>query len=377
MLHTLLVGLGRSGRELHLPVLRKLRRDHAGTPPADGGHGTDEPLGADGSGRRAVGGHGAAERPLFAPDTPLGYDIAPPHTTVPGLRTVSSLAEARDALDPARTVVHLCTPPTERVGVLGEIARHGFRSVLVEKPVATGWAATEEMRRLQRAHRMRLAVVAPWLHSALTERLHALVRSGSLGALRRITVHQGKPRLHRSLSIPSHPSAFDVELPHSVGLALRLAGSASVEHARWTDARAGDTVVPRMGTAEMTLGHRSGPVSEFVTDLTSPRCERSVTLDFDAGRAVGHYPVNSADPYAQLRVSPIGLPEDVDLFPDLSLDACLLNMYRGFAAGADFTDDFALQAEVIDLLEQAKDRARDGVPTAGRAAGDWEGHRVG
>ncbi|TVL91755.1 oxidoreductase [Streptomyces sp. SAJ15] len=326
MLHTLLVGLGRSGRELHLPVLHKLRQTTAAGDP-------------------------------FAPEPPLGYDIRPAGEPVPGLVTVDSSAAARARLDPARTVVHLCTPPDQRVEVLRELAGLGFRRFLVEKPIGTDGAAVEAMRRLRDERGLALAVVAPWLHSTLTERLGRLVRSGSLGGLRRITVHQRKPRLRRSLSTPSHPSAFDVELPHSVGVALRLAGAGRVEAASWTDARAGTSVVPRMGTAQLTLRHEADVISEIDTDLTSPLRERSITLEFDAGTAVGHYPVSGEDPYAHLRVRPIGLPQTHEVFPDEALDACLLHVYRGFAAGADVTADFALQAEVVAVLERAKEQA--------------------
>ncbi|MEV8476110.1 hypothetical protein [Streptomyces sp. NPDC051173] len=325
MLHTLLVGLGRSGRELHLPVLRRLREEAAAT----------------------------GARSLFAPDDPLGYDILPT-APVPGLLTVPSLAQARARLDPAVTVVHLCSPPTERVEVLRELARLGFRSFLVEKPIGTDSAVVDAMRLLRHEYGLRLAVVAPWLHSTLTERLERLVRSGSLGRLRHITVHQHKPRLRRSLSTPSHPTAFDVELPHSVGVVLRLAGAGRVTTASCTDARVGGAVVPRMGTAGLTLEHTGGAVSRISTDLASPLRERRIVLGFDAGTAVGHYPVSGEDSYAHLRVTPIGLPEQYEIFPDEALDACLLQTYRGFAEGADFAADFALQAGVVEALDQAK-----------------------
>ncbi|MFC0598362.1 Gfo/Idh/MocA family oxidoreductase [Streptomyces palmae] len=349
MLHTLLVGLGRSGRELHLPVLRRLRQ-------------SDREAGA-----------GA----LFAPASPLGYDIAPlsDGTSVPGLLTVPSPEAARTHLDPDTTVVHVCTPPTERVEVIAAFAELGFRRYLVEKPIGTGAATVDALRDLRDRYGLRLAVVAPWLHSGLTERLERIVTSRGLGGLRRITIHQRKPRLRRSLATPSHPTAFDVELPHSVGVALRLAGAAQVERASWTDARTDTTVIPRMGTAELTLRHHGGAVSRIATDLASPLRERSIVLDFEAGTAVGHYPVSGEDPYAHLRIAPTGRPERHEVFPDEALDACLHQVYRRFAEGADFTDDFELQARVVDVLERAKHRAATADPadpansTAGTADG--------
>lgn len=338
MLHTLLVGLGRSGRELHLPVLRRLRQD--------AGAGCDN-----------AGCDNAAT--VFAAAPPVGFDLAPlpAGQATPGLVTVDTLAEARARLDPRTTVVHLCTPPGHRAEVLRDLAELGFTRFLVEKPLGVDGEAVAETRAVRDAYGLRLAVVAPWLHSTLTARLSETVRSGRLGALRRITVRQHKPRLRRSLSTPSHPTAFDVELPHSVGVALRLAGGGTVTDAAWSDATCGDRVVPRMGTAELTLAHDAGATTRIVSDLVSPVRERSMVLDFDAGRAIGHYPVSGEDNFAHLRVTPIGLPEEYEVFQDDALDACILDTYRGFAAHTDFTADFELQAQVVRLLESAKQHA--------------------
>ncbi|UED85445.1 hypothetical protein [Streptomyces profundus] len=332
MLQTLVVGLGRSGRGLHLPVLTRLRE-------------------------RALP---AADADLFAAGPPLGYDPLPlPEGTAPrGLTRVASLAEARERLDVARTVVHLCTPPTERVDLLAELIGLGFRSFVVEKPLGTGSAVVDHIRALRDAHGIALVVVAPWLSSTLTQRMSETVRTGSLGQLRRVTVRQRKPRLRRSLTTPSHPTVFDVEPPHAVGVALRLAGDARVVDASWTHARADGRVVPRMGTSTLLLRHESGVVSELSCDLTSPVRERSFTLDFEGGTLVGHYPISEDDHYAHLSVAADGRPATAEVFEDDALSACLLRAYRGLASATDLSADFELQARVVAVLEEAKELSR-------------------
>ncbi|MGW1975499.1 hypothetical protein [Streptomyces sp. NPDC001889] len=326
MLKTFIVGLGRSGRGLHLPVLRTLRRS-------------------------------APEGGLFAPAVPLGFDpFVPPGDIDPReLKRVASLAEARAELDPENTVVHLCTPPDSRAATLLELAELGFRSILVEKPIGTGNAVVARLRGIRDSHGLRLAVVAPWLHSTLTLRLVELVGAGELGELRSIAVRQHKPRLTRTFATPSHPTAFDVEPPHSVGVALRLAGSGRVTGASWTDARIGERVVPHMGSARLAIEHDGGVRTSVTSDLTSPINERSIRLEFAAGTVTGHYPTSGMDSYAQLSTDVPGVGAGRELFHDEALTACVFRVYRDFAAGADLRADFELQAQVVALLTSAKD----------------------
>lgn len=331
MLRTFIVGLGRSGRELHLPVLLRLRQRFPG---------------------------------LFSAAPPLGFDVRRP-AGEPGdggddrdIRTVGSPAAARAQLDPEATVVHVCTPPDQRTGVLTELGELGFTKVLVEKPLADTVDALDELESVRDKYGLRMAVVAPWLHSSLTGRLAAIVESDRFGRLHDIGIRQHKPRIHRTLNSDSHRTAFDVEPPHAVGVALRLAGDAEVAHAALTDVAVGGRRVPGMGGAELRLRHHGGAVSRVECDLTSPRRERRIELAFESGRVVGHYPVGSEDHYAHLSVSPVGgIPAD-SVFPDRALDACLLDTYRHFAG--ENGDTAALdrqlhrQMRLVRLLDAAK-----------------------
>lgn len=330
LLQTLIVGLGRSGTGLHLPVLRKLRQ-------------------------------GSGEGGLFAPELPVGYDSSPTpaHAAPQGLRTLPSLEAAGRLLDPERTLVHVCTPPDARAEVLRDLAGLGFRSFLVEKPLGADTVEAEAIRRVRDTCGLHIAVVAPWLHSTLTRRLHHLVESGLLGALRSIAIRQNKPRLGRTLAVPSHPSAFDVEPPHALGVALRLAGPASLQDASWTDARIGDTVARRMGSATLRLQHDGGSTTIITSDLVSPVRERSIRLEFSGGVVTGHYPLSGDDSYAQLSIKETGRPERQDIFYDEALTACVLDAYRGVAGSVDPSAEFDLQTQVVSLLTEAKCRAEE------------------
>lgn len=326
MMQTLIIGLGRSGRGLHLPVLARARA-------------------------------APALRPLFADEPPLTYDAFAPGGTPPGTIRVTSLTQASGLVDPARTVVHLCTPPAVRVEVLREVARLGFRKVLVEKPLAINNCDLAEITRLRRRWDLAMLVVAPWRVSALTRRIEEIVGGGAMGALRAISVVQRKPRFTRSVAVVDHQSVFDVEAPHAVGLAVALAGAARLRDAAWTDMRMGEIVVPRMGTGRLSLDHDSGVHSELLSDLTSPTRERRITVELEEGILVGHYPSSEQDHTAQLTVSAVG-GHDTLVFHDDALATFMVNAYEHFATPGCEAVEPALDAEVVRVLDEAKRRSQ-------------------
>lgn len=315
-LRTLVVGLGNAGANPHLPVLNRLR----------------------------------AQRPeLFAAAPPMGCD---PRHVAPG--TVATIDEAAEQLAGHHTVVHLCTPPADRAGPLRALAAAGFDKVLVDNPLAT--TATDLARITELRARLDLVVVAQWLSSTLTRRLAALVRQGGLGALTGIRFVQHKPRFLRSSGSEGHPTAFDIELPHALGVALLLAGGAEVVTARCWDLVTDDWSLPHLGGADIALRHHHGVHSELLSDLGAPVRERSVVLFFERGTVTGHYPADATDPYARLTAH-TEHGTRTSIFPDDSLAAFLLAAYRHFAA-ADAPRptgmNTELNTEVVRLLCDAK-----------------------
>jgi hypothetical protein len=150
-----------------------------------------------------------------------------------------------------------------------------------------------------------------------------------------------------------------VELPHSVGVALRIAGDAQVAGAQLTDMRVGDVVIPRMGTARLVLRHDAGARTEIFSDLVSPVLERRIELTFTDGRAVGHFPGSENDHYAHLRVEG-GRHPGASVFADDSLASFFRRVYEDFDRGVPSEAEFALACRVVELLGTAKSRCRSG-----------------
>ncbi len=338
MLQTLVIGLGHAGAGLHLSVLSRIRESTAAR-------------------------HFFADHPPVVCDPRLapasgppmsGHSVEQPGGDLRGAVLIGSIGQAVRLLDPGRTVVHVCTPPTVRLEVIEQLARDGFRKILVEKPLARDEHTLEQIERVRRRWGLQLVVVAQWLVSTLTLQLQDLVHSAALGELRSLSFLQRKPRFNRSLTTHGHLTAFDVELPHSVGVALRLAGAAQLSDAECTDMVVGDTTVPRMGSARLTLRHDYGVRTEIISDLTSPVRERRIVLSFDHGLAIGHYPHSRDDDHAQLSImmdgeSDSGI-EPRRVFRDDALTTFLLRAYQRFHTSEPDDGEFALNVAGVRLL---------------------------
>jgi len=326
MLTSLIVGLGRAGAGLHLPALHRL-------PPSLRDPGSDI-LGLD---------------PGIAP----GAGIT-------GLTMVASARDAAVRCDPATSVVHLCTPPTARAAVVAELAEHGFRRFLIEKPLAAGACDLEALLRMVRDHLLYVVPVSQWLTSALTGRIEKVITDGTLGPLTALAFRQRKPRFGRGLRDRTHATAFDVEVPHALGVALTLAGSGRVIAAGWGELRTEDATVQRLGSAWLTVAHDGGVRSRIESDLAAPVRERRIHARFAGGSVTGYYPCSEADHHAQLVIDD-GRRRTWTTFVDDAITACLADAYRRFAAAgpdpAPVTDTLAVNADVVRLLSDAKRQA--------------------
>ncbi|MBE9373697.1 hypothetical protein IQ251_04450 [Saccharopolyspora sp. HNM0983] len=320
MLHSLVIGLGRAGAGLHLPVLAKAR---------------------------------AAAPELFHAGPPIACDRAvrqrPRRTDA---AVVDTPAAAARIVPPERTVVHVCTPPGQRLRLLTELADLGFDKLIVEKPLAADDEENSRIGLLRGRRGLRIAVVAHWLESALTARLRALVAGQEHGALVGMTFQQDKPRFRRSAATTGHPTAFDVEVPHSVGVALDLAGPAEVADARCTDMHLADRTLPGLGAADLELRHLGGATTRIRSDLTSPVQRRSVELTFTGGRVLGHYPISEHDDHAQLLTA----GADARVLRDDALTSFLVRTYRTLGA-EPAQDTFALHSDVVRIIAEAKRRS--------------------
>jgi predicted dehydrogenase len=324
---TLIVGFGRSGRELHLRCLRKMQNGNG-----------------NGFARR-IGIIDVDHRPLSTVEQP-------------DIETFKSLEDARPSFD-ADTVVHVCTPPPTHLEVLRDAARCGYSRIIVEKPLVSRLADLTVLQSLVKEHRLSVFVVANWLSSSLTYRLRERLQRSADQDWATVTISQIKPRFARSLATWGQETIFDVEIPHQIALSLLLGGSdLDVRRAECSDMVVNRARIPHMGKATITLEDRHGRVIILHSDLTAPVRQRSVEVLFENGtRSVGYYPSTDSDSFSQLLTfhRQHADPVSHEIFADDPLSTFLHEVYDYFEHdGRRPVSDVDFNAAVVSTIAKAK-----------------------
>jgi predicted dehydrogenase len=294
------------------------------------------------------------ERRLLGIVDPLAAVPDPPAPVVP------DLAHLRCG-DPADAVVHVCVPPAEHQAVVRRAAALGYRRFIIEKPLADSLAGATEIARLAEDDRLAVVVVANWLFSGLTDRIREELRRAGPPALLRM--RQSKMRISRTLSSPEPGTAYAVEMPHMLALAVHLLG----EDVELRCAAAGDMVVggrrvAAMGSADMQL--RVGTVDVHLSsDLASPVRERWVDITWaDGTRLRGYLSGDASELWSQQTWRAAdGSVRARCIIPDDTLGRLMLEAYAWFEGrGPRPASDLALHVLVCRLLDEAASAARPG-----------------
>jgi predicted dehydrogenase len=326
-----IVGYGHAGRDLHHRCLREL------------------------AGRGAA----PAGRVLAVdPTRPDGLDA--------GTRWLPTLAAALDALPSLDAAVfHVTTPVGEHLEVITTLLAAGASRIIVEKPLAHTAAEAKRIVADAVTFGARVVPVSVWPVSAVTERVVRLITSGRIGTPLALHMEQSKPRFRRSMAdiaaTCGHRSAFEVELPHQVLLALYLGDvlrlgpvEPVVESSGWP-MRLPDGELPTMGGARVRLRHAGGLLSTLVTDLTSPIRLRRLRITGTDGAIVADYPISAEDDHGQIWVSG---ERDREVVADAPLSTFIARAYA-YLVGDGPVPVGGLDSHLaaIELVESAAARA--------------------
>lgn len=328
MLHSIILGFGHCGRNLHLASLRSLHRQ--GCLPG-------------------------VDATITVVDPELGSGF------VDGLVMQRCLPVA-SALKGRAGVVHICTPPALHLRHVREALMAGFRYIIIEKPMVMNLAEAEALRSMEQQYGAQILVVSVWSHSQLVPRLTRWLEV-SEQPLRSVHIIHNKPRFSRSFTRSSE-HLFDIEMPHQVSLALLFAGGpASRFHAHTEDLRVEGKLRLAMKAGSIGWHDEQGIEVLLESDLSSPIRQRSVRLQLESGECCeGFFPVGADDSYAQLRCDTAHSGSTgYQVFADEPLTTCVGEYYcyfgnhlQGHCGDMPRSGTVAFNQQVVELLEQAR-----------------------
>ena len=351
-LGAVIVGLGRAGMGLHIPVLEKIRRNGAGTSPFGAVVGLVDTA------------ESGARRALHRLEADYGYD---PHQVSCG----RSLTDLR-GIDPENTIVHICTPADDHASALRAATDAGYRRIIVEKPCAANTAEVDEMQRVADRTGASIAVINPYLYSrsvaSCMDKIQQVGRQPHY-----LEFEMSKPRTAPTLAGRSKPeSVMDVELPHQIATALHLTQSSRYRvlraevrhmHYRETDTEACQ-VVRNMGLGVIVL-ELDECVAVLVSYLDALTRTRELKLRFPNHEHIEAFLPVTGDDHTSVIIEYSGRNSDgsmeqrrVAKLPDDMLTRCLFDMYSRFITGSPQLSDLTFNRKVVDVMDKAKMFAR-------------------
>lgn len=347
-LGAVIVGLGRAGLGLHIPVLENIRRAGPAASPFGAVVGLVDSVEA------------GTRRALHRLEYDYGYDPR-------RISCAPSLGELR-GVDPDNTIVHICTPADDHAPALRAATEAGYRRIIIEKPCAANTAEVDEMRRIADRTGASIAVINPYLYSRSVASCREKIQE--LGRLPHyLEFEMSKPRITPTLAGRSRPeSVMDVELPHQIATALYLTEAskyrvlrAEVRHMHYREI---DTepcrVVPNMGVGIIVL-ELDQCIAVLVSSLDSLTRTRVLKLRFSNTDHIEAFLPVTGDDHTSVIIEYSGRNTDgsteqqrIAKLPDDMLSRCLFDMYARFVTDSPQVSDLTFNRKVIDVMDRAK-----------------------
>lgn len=351
-LNAVVVGLGRAGMGLHIPVLEKIRLHSAAASPFGGVVGLVDTV------------ESGTRRALHRLEYDFGYEAR-------GISCATSLADLK-GVDPDNTVVHICTPADDHASALRAATDAGFRRIIVEKPCASNAADVDEMQRIADRTGATVGVINPYLYSRTVANCKEKIQQ--MGQQPHyLEFEMSKPRITPTLAGRSRPeSVMDVELPHQIATALHLTEAsryrllrAEVRHMHYREV---DTepcqVVRNMGVGILVL-ELDQCIAVLISSLDALTRTRVLKLRFPNSEHIEAYLPVTGDDHTSVVMEYSGRNSDgsteqtrVSKLPDDMLARCLYDTYARFASDTPQLSDLAFNRKVIDMMDKAKTFAR-------------------
>lgn len=348
-LDAVIVGLGRAGAGLHIPILHKLPK--SGTPTRFG---------------KVVALVDLDPKKISKAHNRLvdDYDYSPS-----GITHAQSVTEL-EAVDKATTVVHVCTPASDHLPSLRNAADAGFRRFIIEKPCASTVSEVDEMRTIAEEQSLTILVVNPYLHSRSLEICGSFLQE-SQSPMRYLDFEMSKPRKGPTVANRSTPeSVLDVELPHAIAAALHITRPhryevlrADVRHMHFREREDEPCkIIYHMGLGIVVL-QLDQCIATLVSYLDAPTRIRRLRLRLaDSSEAIALFPVTEddhtavVDIYAAPGSDGFTTHKSQEKYPDDLFTSCLSRIYSRLSERPGDASDLEFNRKVIDIMDKSKAR---------------------
>lgn len=147
---------------------------------------------------------------------------------------------------PDNSIVFICSPPSSHLKNLLDVKNNGYKTVVMEKPLATSKSDIEGISKLVKNSQISFCVQEQYLHSVLVEELVDLSNNPSLYLKKRlgkkinVSIKKtasffSKERI-KDLELKRHTEHIRfIELPHIIAILLFVFGKLHIEMFKWND----------------------------------------------------------------------------------------------------------------------------------------------
>lgn len=276
-------------------------------------------------------------------------DPVRPAQLAPRTRWLPAVHDVLESIDPNLAVFHVTTPVRAHTSTTKLLAAAGAQHIILEKPIADTGEDAYQIAALARAG-VHLIPVAVWPASVVTQQVKRIITNGAIGDIAAIRFEQSKPRFVRSRHDLAHTSAFQVELPHQILLALHLAGpvAAVQDVVLWPLTYPDGSSLRDRGGVRLTLVHRNGIRCVLVSDLSSPVRMRRLQVN-GVRELIAHFPIGDDD------VGHVRMPGGGwTMVHDAPLTQFISAAYLSFAKATDTLGvDLSMHLQTMEILETA------------------------
>jgi predicted dehydrogenase len=283
--------------------------------------------------------------------------------TLPGVKIYRELAEALSHVC-GEVIVDFCVPAKVHLELVETALRLGVTRFLIEKPLAWDVASSEKLvMTLQGSEVVYLDTYAA--SSGVQQLLEKIAGQDSVAEHVSLVFHKNRisdSRLNRGFAQDAVPSAWMIEGPHMLSIAMQIAGQiARVLSASTFDMEIGtNRLLPEHGGGRALLEHENGAVTHLDLDLCSDRNVRRIEVTLRNGvRMVVELPPSKAERhYSVLDVAYPGGGHEVHHYEDRPMENCVRNAISHLAGEqvtvGSMADGLAICAIVERMMERTK-----------------------